>query len=87
MKNRKNVESVIFLSDIEKVWGNADFGPHLSKIDVVKYGLLKCAGMWEQGSTSKAILRDLGLITKNYKLTKKGARCLFEFFKDDKRNI
>ena len=79
-------KEMITIDEINEVWGNADFGT-MSKMDVVKYGLLKCAGQWHQGFTSKSILRALGLITKNYKLTKRGGRCLYEFFKDEKKNI
>ena len=81
------MKKMVTIEDVEKVWGNSDFGPEMSKIDVVKYGLLKCAGQWYQGHTSRCILTELGLITKNYKLTKHGARCLYEFFKDEKKNI
>lgn len=73
-------EEMVTLDEINSVWGNSDFGPHMSKIDVIKYGLLKCAGQWYQGHTSKSILKELGLITKNYKLTKRGARCLYISF-------
>jgi len=75
---------MVTLEEVESVWGNAKFGS-MSKMDVVKYGLLKRAGMWDQGYTSRQILINLGLVTpKTNKLTKRGARCLYEFFKDDK---
>jgi len=73
--------------EIDDVWGYANFGPHLTRIDVVKYGLLKCAGRWYQGHTSKTILEELGLITKGYKLTLRGSRCLYDFFVNDKKSI
>ena len=84
-----NVDKMVTTEEIEKVWGNADFGPISSKMDVVKYGLLKCAGRWHQGSTAIGILRELKLITNNYALSKRGARCLYEFFKscDPRKNI
>jgi len=75
------VDKMVTIEEVEKVWGNADFGPNISKMEVVKYGLLKCAGQWYQGYTSKSILYELGLITKKYTLSKRGARCLYEFFK------
>lgn len=83
----KKSEKMITQEEIDAVWGNANFGPELSKMDVVKYGLLKCAGRWYQGHTSTQILYELGLITKKYTLTLRGSRCLYEFFKNDKKNI
>ena len=77
---KKSEKKMITEEDISKVWGNSNFGPTMSKIDVVKYGLLKCAGQWYQGHTSRSILAELGLITKGYELTKYGSRCLYEFF-------
>jgi hypothetical protein len=73
---------MVTLDEVESVWGNADFGPKLNanKMDVVKYGLLKCAGGYYQGYTSQQICTELGLLTKGYNLTKRGRYCLFEFF-------
>ena len=82
-----NKWKMVTLEEVEAVWGNANFGS-MSKMDVVKYGLLKRAGMWHQGYTSKHILINLGLVTpKTNKLTKRGGRCLYEFFKDDKKSV
>ena len=74
-------------SEIDSVWGNADFGPSMSRMDVVKYALLKCAGRWYQGHTSTQILKELKLITNGYKLTLRGSRCLHAFFKCAEKNI
>jgi hypothetical protein len=73
--------------EVDSVWGNANFGPGYSRMAVVKYALLKCAGRWYQGHTSTCILRELGLITKKYTLTLRGSRCLFEFFKNERVNV
>lgn len=80
-------EKMVTQEEVDAVWCNADFGPALSRMDVVKYGLLKCAGRWYQGRTSTSILEELGLITKGYKLTLRGSRCLYEFFKNDNKNV
>lgn len=69
-------------SEIDAVWGQANFGD-LSREHVVKYGLLKCASGWHQGATSRAILTELKLITPKYRLTKRGRRALWEYFCGD----
>lgn len=76
---------MVTLKEVESVWGNANFGPRLNadKLQVVKFGILKCAGGYYQGFTSKSICQALGLIGKNYTLTKRGKFCLYEFFKWD----
>jgi len=76
IKKRK----MVTIEEIDSVWGNAHFGS-ISRTDVVKYGLLKCAGGYYQGHTSKCILEELGLITKKYTLSVRGKYCLYEFFK------
>lgn len=74
---------MVTLEEVEAVWGNSDFGEDLNnnKMEVIKYALLKCASGYYQGHTSKSIARDLGLISCNYTLTKRGKFCLYEFFK------
>ena len=67
--------------EIDQVWGYANFGPCITRIDVVRFGLLKCAAGYHQGSTSRAIITELGLITDGYKLTKRGRYCLWQCFK------
>ena len=65
-------ETMVTAEEINAVWGHSDFGA-MSKEDVVKYGLLKCAGGYYQGHTSRSILKNLDLITeKTYKLTRRG---------------
>jgi hypothetical protein len=78
MKNKNKV--MVTLEEIDGVWGNSHFGS-VSKEDVVKFGLLKCASGYYQGHTSKSILEELGLKQKKRNcLTKRGKFCLFEFF-------
>jgi hypothetical protein len=75
----KKVQVMVTEEEITSVWGNSDFGT-MTKIDVVKYGLLKCASGYYQGHTSRCILKELGLITEKYNMTKRGRFCLYEFF-------
>lgn len=86
MVKKMNSQEIVTKEDIDSVWGNSNFGG-ISKEDVVKYGLLKCASGWYQGHTSTRILQELGLITKKYVLTKRGKYCLWEWFKEDSVNI
>lgn len=79
-------EKMVTDSEIERAFDNADFGD-LSNRDVVDSSVLKCASGWHQGFTAETISRDLGLITKNYRLTKKGQRYLWAAFSEPKKNI
>lgn len=69
--NAKTIEEIISDKELDDVHGNANFGG-TSKRDVIKYGLLKCAFGYYQGHTSTRIITEHKLVTKNYKLTKKG---------------
>jgi hypothetical protein len=66
--------------EIDRVWGSADFGSITSRLDVVRFGVLKCASGYYQGATSRRIITELGLINHDYKLTKLGRFCLWEWF-------
>ena len=50
----------ILRKEISDVWGNADFG-NMTKTEVVRSGLLKCASGYAQGHTSEMILKELGM--------------------------
>jgi hypothetical protein len=74
---------MVTAEEIDAVWGNSNFGS-MTRENVVRFGLLKCASGYYQGHTSKCILKELGLITdKTYKLTKRGKFCLWEYFGKD----
>lgn len=73
-------EKMVTKKEIDAVWGDSNFGS-MSRVDVVRYGLLKCACGYYQGSTSKSILQQLKLITDRYNLTRRGWYCLYEYFK------
>lgn len=70
-------EEIISDSELDKVHANAKFGT-MTKRDVVKYGVLKCASGYHQGHTSKTICIEHGLIYESdYKLTPKGQEYLW----------
>lgn len=76
-------QEIISDEEIEQVHGNANFGPSLTKRDVVRFGVLKCASGYYQGNTSKLICVEHDLInTKKgkYELTSKGKEYLWEAF-------
>lgn len=66
-------------SEIDAVWGNANFGD-IPRLDVVKYSVLKCACGYHTGWTARQIVTELGLITKGYKITERGRYCLWQWF-------
>lgn len=82
MGRRFEVPTEPAADEIDIVWGNADFGSSLSRLDVVKQGVLKCAAGYHQGLTSRQIVTELGLITKKYRITKRGRFCLWRWFGD-----
>ena len=77
----KNFEPIT-IDEIEKVWGNANFGPDFNKrkMDIVKDSLLKYASNFSTGYTAFQILVELGLMTERKRLTVRGRRQLWEFF-------
>jgi hypothetical protein len=75
----RKLPTMVTAEEIDSVWGNANFGT-MSREDVVKFGLLKCASGYYQGHTSKSILIALGLVTERYNVTRRGRYCLYEFF-------
>lgn len=68
---------------LDKVWGYADFGK-VSKRDIIKNTLLKCASGYYSGHTAKTIVEELGLVTKKWTLTKLGKQYLYEAYSTDK---
>ena len=78
----ETLEDIVTNEELIEVWGNASFGS-MTKRNVVKLGVLKCASGYHQGHTSKSICQELGLITKEYDLTAKGRVYLWEVFKGD----
>lgn len=76
---------IISDEEIELVHANADFGK-IDKRTIVDQGVLKCASGYHQGSTSHEIIRKHGLVTKDYKLTKKGQKYLWAAFSNPPEN-
>ena len=72
-----NVSEIVSDVDLDTAWGNANFGEHLTKRQVVASAVLKCASGYYQGYTSKTIAMELGLISEKYELTSKGKRYLW----------
>ena len=72
-------EEIITDEEIEKVHANANFGGY-KKRDVVNLGVLKVASGYYQGSTSKHIITEHGLIDDDYNLTVKGKTYLWAVF-------
>lgn len=72
---------IISDEEIERVHANAKFG-YTTKREVVRLGVLKAASGYHQGFTSETIIREHGLITKKYSLTRKGKAYLWAAFSD-----
>jgi len=56
----KTPEDLITDTELEMVWGNADFG-NIPKREIIIGAIKKVAQGWSNGSTSTAIIRELGL--------------------------
>jgi hypothetical protein len=78
-----SVQEIISDEEIEKVHANANFGS-MDKRDVINLGVLKCASGFWNGSTASAIIKEHGLVNKEYELTAKGRKYLWEAFGDGK---
>lgn len=66
--------------EIDKAWGNANFGD-ISKRDVIKGALLKCASGYHTGHTAKVILMELGLVKQSkWELTVIGKQYLLDAY-------
>lgn len=67
---------------IELVWGNADFGENLNKNKrlVIDNALLKTACGYSNGHTAECIIKGLGLVDKDLKLTRIGREYLWDQF-------
>lgn len=76
---RQDPKEIISDEEIEQVHANANFG-NMDKRAVVNQAVLKCASGYYQGSTSNQIIKEHGLVTETYKLTKKGRQYLWAVF-------
>lgn len=78
----RDEELQILVSDeqINNAWGNANFGEETSKRGIIANGLLKYACGYHSGYTLQSILKQLGLLTIQLSLTKKGKEYLFTHY-------
>ena len=80
----EKVDKMVTLEEIERVWGNADFGGKPDdKIAIVKLALLKRASFYYNGFTATGILKKLGLVSKKDIITRRGRFCLFWLFQNE----
>lgn len=75
------VEELISEETLITVFANANFG-NSTRRDIVRYALLKTACGYYNGFTAQQISKELKLIGKNNKLTKKGQEYLYEAFRN-----
>jgi len=75
------LEKLVSSKDLEKAFGNSNFGD-ITKREVVRGTLLKYACGYYSGHTAKCIVKELGLITEKLTLTKKGKEYLYYAFAD-----
>ncbi len=74
------MKEMITEKEINKAWGNADFGGG-DRLDIIKLATLKRACGYCNGFTATNILINLELITKKKQaLTERGRVCLYEWF-------
>lgn len=77
------VEEIVTDVELDKAYGNAHFGS-MTKRDVIRFGVLKCAAGYYQGYTSKTICMELGLLgLPSYTLTEKGRQYLWAAFSEN----
>lgn len=69
-------DRVITEADLDKVWGNANFGS-TDRMAIVRESLLKRACGYHDGHTITCICQELGLITKSLQLTSLGRYNLY----------
>lgn len=74
------VEEIISDEELATAYANSNFGA-LTPREVVASTLLKCASGYETGHTAKCIVSELGLVTKQWTLTKRGKEYLYFAYK------
>lgn len=79
-------EEVITDEEIERIHANANFGS-MPKREVVNLGVLKVAAGFRMGHTATQICSEHGLITKGYRLTKKGRHYLWAVYKPAGKDV
>jgi len=75
------IEEIITDKQLDHAWGSANFGTE-SKRDIIRFTLLKNACGYGSGSTARAIVKELGLITETKEeLSRRGREYLYEAFR------
>jgi len=80
-KEREELNSIIPDKELDDAFTNTNFG-NITKRDVVRYALLKAACGYYSGHTAQRIINELGLCSKDLKLTKKGKKYLYASFRN-----
>lgn len=79
------LREIVTDDQVEEVHANANFGPSLTKRDVVNQGVVTYAFGYTSGHTQLQILTEHGLVKKpkgyNTMLTKKGFEYLWALFR------
>lgn len=76
----ETVEQILPDDQINLAWGNANFGRNATRRDIIANALLKYATEYATGYTIEQICFELGLITKQCRLTTKGKYYLYTHF-------
>ena len=82
LNNMEKPENIVTDSELENVWGNANFGPYWNehKRDFLNNTMLKVATQYESGSTAKYIVIKLGLVKEDWTFAQKGRDYLLAVF-------
>jgi transcriptional regulator with XRE-family HTH domain len=79
----EKIEQIITDEQLNKAWGNANFGS-IPKREVLRNTLLKCASGFLTGHTAKCIVEELGLVHRSkWQLSSLGKRYLFAAYPED----
>jgi len=76
-----NIKELVTDEEIEEAKGYANFGPSDIR-ELIKWCLMKTVCDFSDGGTITHICRDLGLLTKNRNITKKGKHYLWLAFRE-----
>ena len=74
------IKDIVTDKQLDQAWGHSNFGP-VSRRDIVRYTLLKYVCDYGSGHTAQCIVKELGLVTGEYRLTKRGKEYLYEAFR------
>lgn len=78
--NIKAITDLVSDEELEAVFRNTNFG-HTDFRGLLAQGCIKTLAGWHQGHTLTCILKELGLVKENYKVTAKGRHYIWMSFK------